>query len=255
MIKKNIIAIGGGKIMVDAIEDVETLTIDKAIVRAASKAQPKMLFIPTASSDDETYCQAITRLYNHLGCSVDHLLLYRDRPAPAKIRKLIRDANIIYVGGGNTLRMMKLWRRLGVDHLLKRAAETGTVMCGLSAGAICWFSHGNSDSRKFADNDNKTLIRVRALGLVDLLLCPHYDTERHRQKSLKHMMQKHSGISVALENNTAIQIRNEQYRIIQSQPRKQAWKIFWHNRAYHKLPLTEHNNFRSMKPLLRLHVD
>ena len=249
---KQIIAIGGGKVMMPSVQQVETLTIDRAIVRAADASKPKVLFIPTASEDNPDYCQAIETLYAKLGCRVEHLLLYRDRPTSRNIRKMILQADIIYVGGGNTLRMMKLWRKLKIDAWLQTAYHQGTVMCGLSAGAICWFAYGNSDSRKFADQSNQTLIKVRGLGLVNLVLCPHYDTEKHRQQSLKQMMQKYKGVAVALENNSALHLRDEQYRILTANKACHAWKIHWHDSQYHKADLTGHARYRSMTALLQL---
>ena len=115
--KRNIIAIGGGKIMVPAHREAQTTSIDQSIVQQVNRRKsPKALFIPTASEDDVEYCDAFRKQYEtRLGCSVQELLLYRNRPSNRKIQMLISESDIIYVGGGNTLRMMKLWRQLGVD--------------------------------------------------------------------------------------------------------------------------------------------
>ena len=236
--KRNIIAMGGGRIMLPDPAKVETLSIDKAIIRMSGKKQPRVLFIPTASEDNQAYCEAIQRLYgDHLKCHVDLLLLYRDRPDEKTIRSLIRKADIIYVGGGNTLRMMRFWKQLGVIGLLDQARKRGAILCGLSAGAICWFRQGNSDSRKFKDGMNKTLIKVSALNYVDLLLCPHYDAEKHRQPSLKKMMQTTKGIAVALENCVAIQIKDDSYRILASKKNRNAWLVYSEKGKDYKIKL------------------
>lgn len=249
--KRKIVAIGGGRIITPSINKVQTLAIDKEIISLANKKYPKVLFIPTASEDNQEYREAFQRLYSeHLDCTVDSLLLYISRPSIKDIQRKIREADIIYVGGGNTLRMMKLWRRLGIDRLLDKARCRGTVLSGLSAGAICWFQYGNSDSKKFKNPDDKTLIRVRGLGFADLLLCPHYDTEKHRQQSLKDMMQKHSGVAVALENGSALEIIDQQYRVITSQNRKNAWKIYWHKDTFYKLKLEKNKALRPLHELL-----
>ena len=229
----------------------QTLAIDKEIVRLAGKRRPSVLFIPTASEDSREYCDALRRLYaDHLGCEFHTLLLYRERPALASLRGLILDSDIIYVGGGNTLRMMRLWRKLGVDRYLDQARRRGTVLCGLSAGAICWFRQGNSDSRKFADSDNKTLIKVTGLGFADLLLCPHYDVEKHRQPALKAMMKTTRGIAIALDNCAAIEIVDDQYRVLTSAQRKNAWCVYWKNGVYYKEALPKDGVFRSLARLL-----
>ncbi len=229
----------------------QTLSIDEEIVHLCGKARPRLLFIPTASLDDAEYCEGMERHFGRgLGCRVTTLLLYRDRPAAGLIRKKIRDADIIYVGGGNTLRMMNLWRQSGLDKLLNQARLQGTVLCGSSAGAICWFRQGNSDSRKFTDKDNNTLIKVGGLDYVDALICPHYDVERHRQPALKTMMKHTRGIAIALENCTAIEIVDMHYRILAATRNRNAWKVYWHKGRYIREKLAKNNDFQPIASLL-----
>lgn len=250
---RRIVAIGGGKVR---IATPQTTLIDREIVRLAATRRPNLLFVPTASSDDADYCAAIERHFGRrLGCHVETLLLYRDRPDARETARRIRDSDIIYVGGGNTLRMLRLWRRLGIDRLLDRARREGTVLAGLSAGAICWFKAGNSDSRKFADPRNKTLIRVNALGYVDALLCPHYDSEAHRQPALKSMMQTTKGVAVALEDCSAIEIVDDEYRILASQRGSCAYRVFWHQGSYHRQVMRPHEDFRSLQVLLSTSIE
>ncbi len=248
--KRNIIAIGGGKIMVPAHREAQTLLIDQAIVQQVKRKSPKVLFIPTASEDNEEYCDAFRKQYeDRLGCSVQELLLYRDRPSNRKIQMLIAQSDIIYVGGGNTLRMMNLWRQLGVDKYLDKARKRGAVLCGLSAGSICWFRQGNSDSRKFKDETNKTLIKVTGLNYADVLMCPHYDVEKHRQPALKAMMKKTRGVAVALENCAALHIKDDKYRILASKKYKKAYLIYWKRGEYVKQTLKPSDNFQSLAEL------
>jgi dipeptidase E len=104
------------------------------------------------------------------------LFLINERPPFEHIKRKILGADIVYVGGGNTLQMMRIWRRLGVDKLLRSAWENGTVLCGISAGAICWFGSGHSDSMSFYNPKKWDYIKVRGLGLVDGIFCPHYNS-------------------------------------------------------------------------------
>jgi dipeptidase E len=248
--KRNIIAIGGGKIMVPKSREPQTSLIDQSIVQQVKRKKPKVLFIPTASEDNADYCDAFRHQYEtRLGCSVEELLLYRDRPSSRKIQMLIAQSDIIYVGGGNTLRMMKLWRALGVDKALDKARKREAVLCGLSAGAICWFRQGNSDSRKFKDGKNKTLIKVTGLNYADVLMCPHYDVEKHRQPSLKAMMKKTQGVAIGLENNAALHIKDDQYRVLASKKHKKAYLIYWHLGKYVKQALKPSANFQSLNDL------
>jgi dipeptidase E len=133
---RTIVAIGGGEIRTRG-----TVAIDREIIRLSNKKSPKLLFIPTASSDSEIYWQAVQEYFGKfLKCRTDVLFLIKERPSKEQIRRKISTADIIYVGGGNTLMMMRLWRRLGVDKLLVSAYENGTVLSGTvrarSAGSI-----------------------------------------------------------------------------------------------------------------------
>ena len=132
---KSLVVIGGGE-----ISKKETLPIDKHIVALTGKRSPKALFIPTASGDADGYCATFHKIYgNILGCKTDVLLLLHSTPSYQALKKNILSSDLIYVGGGNTLAMIRRWRHLGVDKLLKKAYEQGIVMAGLSAGGICWF--------------------------------------------------------------------------------------------------------------------
>lgn len=195
----NIIAIGGG-----SLRKKETLPIDRHIVKLAGKRTPYALFIPTASGDAEDYCESFDRIYREqLGCSTDHLLLFRRPEDRRRAAEKIKAASLIYVGGGNTLRMMKFWRYLGIDELLIRAARSGTVMAGSSAGAICWFQWGHSDSRAYAGRKKWSYIKVRALGLCGGIYCPHLDGE-HRHASFKEMVEREKITGIACDNKAAI---------------------------------------------------
>ncbi|MFH1400727.1 MAG: peptidase E [Nanoarchaeota archaeon] len=231
-----IVAIGGGGISRHGKKG-ETTAIDRRIVALSGKRRPRLLFIPTASGDDERYAFLITRHFAKLGCRVETLCLLRSRPSVSTIRSLIASADIIYVGGGNTLRMMNLWRRLGVDRLLVAAARRGCVMSGLSAGAICWFRQGNSDSRKYSGK-SKALIKVRGLGLIDAFACPHFDTEKNRPKGLKNDMRTTKGVGIAIEECAALVCVDGSFEEIVSRKGAKVHKAFWRKGKYHLVPLT-----------------
>lgn len=195
----NIIAIGGG-----SLKKKQTLPIDRFIVRLTGTKAPRALFIPTASNDPQDYCDTFDHVYGDLlGCRTDHLLLYRRPEDRAAAARKIKSADLIYVGGGNTLRMMKLWRRFGIDKLLIRAGQQGTVLAGLSAGAICWHDWGHSDSRAYSGKKNWSYIKVRSLGLRPGLYCPHLDSEK-RHASFKKMVVRDNLTGIACDNFAAI---------------------------------------------------
>ena len=194
-----IIAIGGGKLGLR-----QTLPIDRFIVGLTRKKRPRALFIPTASGDDAKYCEIFDRIYGRkLNCQVDCLKLLGRHGERRKLAGRILAADLIYVGGGNTMRMMKLWRKIGVDKLLKRAGKQGTILAGLSAGAICWHRWGHSDSMSFSADDRPwSHIRVRSLDFIPYLYCPHLDGEK-RHDSLAAMLRRDE-TAVACDNNAAI---------------------------------------------------
>ena len=241
-----IIAVGGGE-----IRTKETLIIDRKIVRFSGKTNPKVLFIPTASGDAEGYIETVMEIFTLLGCSVEALCLAKEAPSFDELEKQILAADIIYVGGGNTLKMMNRWNELGLPHLLKNALDQGTVLSGLSAGAICWFRYGNSDSLKFESGTNE-LMKVEGLGFVDALFCPHYDVEVHRQEDLKQMMKENTDlVAIACENGSAIQIWGEKYRIISSINGVKAYKVYWKMEEYIKEEIEEVKEWRELKDLLK----
>jgi dipeptidase E len=223
--RKAIVGIGGGRVRTNA-----NLAIHREILRLSGKKHPRLLFIPTASSDSETYWrQAQEHFGDLLKCRVDVLWLMREKPAPEAIREKILRADVIYVGGGNTLLMMRLWRRWGVDRLLKKAYKRGTVLSGVSAGAICWFESGHSDSMSFSNPRKWKYIRVKGMGLVPGSFCPHYNSGTRgfpRKLDFQRMIGKMGGIGIGVENNCAIEILGNQFRIFRSRDRARAFKVY-----------------------------
>jgi|SRR5580658_262309 dipeptidase E len=223
---KAIVAIGGGQIRTRG-----TASIDREIIRLSRKKNPRLLFIPTASSDSEIYWNRVQEYFgDFLKCQTDVLFLIEEQPSAERIRGKILSADIIYVGGGNTLQMMRIWRRLGVDKLLMSAYENGTVLSGISAGAICWFDSGHSDSMSFYNPRKWEYIKVRGLGLISGIHCPHYNGMTRgipRRKHFREMIQKTGGIGIALENNCAIEfIDGRFYRVISSKTYSRAYRVF-----------------------------
>lgn len=223
---KTIVAIGGGKIATR-----QTLRIDREIIRLSNKRNPSLLFIPTASSDSAVYWKKVREYFGgFLKCKTDVLFLMKEKPSRQQIRSKISAADIIYVGGGNTLQMMRIWRRLGVDKLLIAAYKKGTILAGVSAGSICWFDSGHSDSMSFFNPRKWEYIKVRGLGLVNGILCPHYNSTTlgvPRRKHFRDMIQKTGGIGIAIENNCAIEfIDGRFYRVISSKPNSRAFKVY-----------------------------
>ena len=221
-----IIAIGGG-----VIRTRGTAAIDREIIRLSNKKHPRLLFLPTASSDSDRYWQRVRDYFGgFLKCRTDVLFLIKEQPSQAQIREKILSADIVYVGGGNTLLMMRVWRRLGVDALLRSAYEQGTVLSGISAGAICWFDSGHSDSMAFYNPRKWNYINVRGLGLIPGIHCPHYNSMTlgiPRRRHFREMIRKTGGLGIALENNCAIEfVDGKLYRVISSKNYARAYRVY-----------------------------
>lgn len=137
---------------------IQSPAIRDEIKKLTKKENPHVVYLGTATYDQEAAYQMQAAGFTDIGCTVEHLKLTEVKKSPetiTKIKSSIRAADIIAVSGGNTLFAIKQWRKLGLDKLLKEVSEKGTVMCGGSAGAICWFDGGHSDSR-----DPTTLLHV-----------------------------------------------------------------------------------------------
>ncbi|MFW6175072.1 MAG: Type 1 glutamine amidotransferase-like domain-containing protein [Chloroflexota bacterium] len=240
-----IVAIGGGEIRLH-----ETFGIDEEIVRLTGKPNPSALFIPTAGNDSEEYWHAFDDMYGRrLGCRTDVLYLLHQDPGKQLIEDKILSADLVYVGGGNTLRMMRRWRRLGVDRVLRKAHENGAVLSGLSAGAVCWFSHGHSDSQRFYDPDNWDYIRVTGIGLINALAVCHYTSE-DRADSFNDMVAKHRQTGVALDNNSALIVRGDEYRVMTCADDASAYRVFVRGKEVVREEIEPTSGFRPLVSLL-----
>ena len=171
MHSKNIVAIGGGRFG----RSLGTLEIEKYIISLISKKRPRICFIPTASGDSSLYKLNFYRAFSKLDCITSHIDFFS---RTENLEEKVLNQDIIYVGGGNTKSMLAVWREWNLDKILKNAYEKGILMSGVSAGAICWFDKGITDS--FLNE----LTIIDCLGIVQGVSCPHFDEE----KSLMLMM-------------------------------------------------------------------
>ncbi len=247
---KKIVAISGGEIGRPGYP-VQTTKIDKEIIRLTGKKHPKLLFVPTASADDASYYEIVKKHFGkRLGCETDVLYLIKGKLNRKEIEAKVLNSDIIYVGGGNTQKMMKFWRKIGFDKTLKKAYEKGIVLSGVSAGAVCWFKWVHSDSRKSVD-PTADFIKVSGLGLVNALYCPHYDSEKDREPGLKKMMKRVPCIGIAVDNCCAIEIVDDRYRIIASKSMANAYKVYWKAGTYFKETIQKGSGFQSLANLLK----
>jgi dipeptidase E len=242
-----IVAIGGGE-----LRDRDTLSTDKHILELTGKQNPRLLFIPTASSDAEGYIDTVKQVYGkELGANVDALKLVDENPSQSEIEDKILSSDAIYVGGGNTQKMLDIWRAKGVDKVLKQAFDKGIVLSGLSAGAICWFEFGSTDSPSFDNPENTDFVLINALGFVKGLLSPHHIREPGRIQKLPELMKESGSVGLGLDDNSALEIIDGEYRILSSKEGSVVTKFFFdENNILQKEILLPGDEFKSYEDLI-----
>ena len=122
----------------------DNLALDEYILEQANQPHPSVCFLPTASGDSPEYVVKFYAAFTKLDCQPIHLSLFR--LPTADLAGFLLSQDVIYVGGGNTRSMLALWRGWGLNRILRKALENGVVLAGISAGAICWFEQGITDS-------------------------------------------------------------------------------------------------------------
>ncbi len=264
---KTIFALGGGtfgepvatykkwSLLTDAKRrryEENTTPVDKLILKATGKTKPRLLLIFTASEDGQHNLEMLEggfrRHFEKLGAQMDTLYLITQKPSQAEIEKKIASADAVYVSGGNTFGLMRAWKRYGVDKLLRKAWERGVVMSGMSAGSICWFAYGNSNS--FYTNKP---FRVTTMGWLPLLICPHYDSEPYRQDALKKMMKRTPHMAgLALDEHAALEVVDDKYRIHLFKSGAKARKCYWVKGKYVIEPIKSQQSYAPLKNLTSL---
>ena len=239
---RKIVAIGGGENGRQKKDGTyykyETAPMDKEIIRLTGKEKPNFLFIGHATpiNGQESYFKTMKNIYGEkYGCDCKYLRS-TDLVKNEKVDELLEWADIIYEGGGNTLDMIRLWEKTGFDKKLKKSWEKGKVMCGVSAGANCWFEECSSDSLRILYGDDQPLIDLKCLGFVKGLFTPHAD-EEDREESVKELLKGKDIIGFLLSNCTALEIVDEEFRIISSDAsahsiKPYAKKVYWEANKY-----------------------
>ena len=156
------------------------LAIYRFLLELTGRPNPKACFLPTASGEPMDYVNMFRQCFDSLGCQTSWFSFFQ--PHTAAVRDFILEQDLIYVGGGNTKSMLALWREWGVDRFLKEANDNGTVLAGLSAGMICWFEQGITDSIP------GPLTPLPCLGLLEGSASPHYDSEPERQPTFTRLI-------------------------------------------------------------------
>ena len=214
-----IVAFGGGGFSMEAGNPL----LDDYVLAATGRDRPRVCFLPTASGDADHY---VVRFYRRFSGAADtsHVSLFRrDKGGGAvegDLEAHLLQQDLIYVGGGSVLSLLGTWRAHGVDAILKRAWRRGVMLCGLSAGSLCWFSeaitafHGPPEP-------------VRGLGLLPHSNCVHYDGEAERGEVYRRMVAEgRLREGYAAEDGAALHFEGrELLRVVSSRAKARAFRV------------------------------
>jgi dipeptidase E len=212
---ETIVALGGGGFS----QEPRNLRLDRYVLGLARVHRPKVCFVPTASGDAVGYIARFYRAFRTLPCRPSHLSLFK--PPEGDLERFVLSHDVIYVGGGNTKNMLALWRGWGLDRILKRAWKQGIVLAGVSAGAICWFEEGVTDSI------TGKLTPIESLGFLKGSFCPHYDGEKNRRPAYRRFVtQGKLGPGFAADDGVALHFEGRRLvRIVSSRPSARAFRL------------------------------
>ena len=212
MAERHIVGLGGGG---DTVERTDKLY--EHILGLSGKEHPNVLFIPTASAEHPEYIVWFYERFATRGVA-RHLSTF---PWPPEdVRDLILSQDVITVGGGNTANMLAIWKVHGIDTALREAWENGVVLCGASAGMICWFEAGVTDSF------GPQLEGMDCLGFLPGSACPHYDGEIERRPRYRELVDGGFPEGVAADDGVAIHfVGTEIAEVVTCRPGATAYRV------------------------------
>ena len=213
MPERHIVAMGGGGFLMEP-----SPLLDDYVLALCGKAEPNVCFLATASGDAAADIEAFHRAFPPGRARATHLSLFRRDERDPRERLLAQD--MVYVAGGNTVNLLAVWRAHGVDAALREAWEAGVVLCGMSAGSLCWFEAGVTDSygplRALHDG----------LGLLPGSNCPHYDGEAERRPTYRRAVAEGLPAGIAADDCCALHFAGtELVETVSSRPAAQAYRV------------------------------
>ena len=227
MSTRQIIALGGGGFLMEP----ENPLLDQYILDQAGKSKPSICFLPTASGDAARSIVGFYAAYNQLECTPSHVTLFGRTP---DLRDTLLSQDIVYVGGGNTKSMLALWREWELDVILREAWEAGIVLAGVSAGAICWFEQGITDSVA-----GRASV-LECLGFLKGSCCPHYDGEAERRPAYFAFLDTGEiQPGYALDNGVAVHyVGDAMKEFVSSRPKAMAYGLEAVDGIVHENPIS-----------------
>lgn len=184
-----IVALGGGGFSEEA-----NPALDQFVLEASGVERPRVCFLPTAGGDSASYVVKFYSAFGALQCVPTHLALFNRKVSDA--RSLLLAQDVIYVGGGNTVNLLAVWRAHGIDQILREAWESGVVLAGLCGGSMCWFEGGVT-----AAFGGELVGHPDGLGFLAGTNCPHY---RQRAGAYSQAMREGLGAGIGVDDGVAV---------------------------------------------------
>ena len=224
---KHIVAIGGGGFG----RNISSCLIEKYILSLSKKECPRICFLPTATGDNDTYIVRFYSVFNRLNCKPTHIELFK---RTIDLNDHIMNQDVVFVGGGNTKSMLAVWSDWGLNNILKNAYNKGIVMSGVSAGSICWFTRGITDSW---DNELRIL---PCLDFINGTCCPHYDEEPSRIPFVNKIISENKVTNcIAIEGGTALHlIDGMPFKNVSFKNNKNSYNVYYENNEIIQKPFS-----------------
>ena len=212
---RQIVAFGGGGFSMESGNPL----LDEYVLGLASSARPRVCFLPSASGDADHYIVRFYRAFDPCRCEPSHISLFRREQGATDFRSHLLSQDIVYVGGGSLISLLGVWRAHGIDSILREAWESGVVLCGLSAGSLCWFTES-------VTGFHGTPRRVDGLGLLPCSNCVHYEPEGERGQVYRRMLLQGMRPGYAAEDGAALHFRGLELSVaVASRPNAYAWRL------------------------------
>jgi peptidase E len=211
---KHIVGLGGGGFSMES-----NPVLDDYILSLARSERPRICFVPTASGDNENYVVRFYRRFTNSSCQPTHLELFRR--SVRDLAEFARSQDVIYVGGGNAANLLAVWKLHGFDSAVRAAYENGTVLAGISAGSLCWFECGVTDS-----TGDPELSSIDCLGLIAGSHCPHFDGEAARRPAYSRLVRGGMPSGLAADDGVALHfVDGALHRVVSSRPSARAYRV------------------------------
>ncbi len=227
---RQVIAIGGGGFR----RVKNAFLMEQYLLKQSAEITPNICFIPTATGDLDEYVVDFYTVFTTLNCQPSHLSLFK---RTIDLEEHIAQQDIIFVGGGNTKSMLAVWRDWGLDDMLKTAYNRGTIMSGVSAGAICWFEQGLTDSWA------SELKLMPCMNFIAGNCAPHYDEEPQRRPTTKRLLKNHAiDAMYGIEGGAALHFIDEQpHKTVRFKKNKHAYRVTLQDGVVQESPYELHD--------------